>query len=54
MYMPKFYMPILDSIQLRFLLKKKCRQSQARLIYPFFNLASMMMKANIIAPSKAL
>jgi hypothetical protein len=45
-YMPMSYMPTSDSIQLRFTLKKRCSPSQARLIGPFFKLASVMMKAS--------
>jgi hypothetical protein len=45
-YMPIFYMPASDSIQLRFTLKKRCSPSQARLRGPFFSLASVMMKAS--------
>jgi hypothetical protein len=44
--MPMFYMPALDSTQLRFTLKKRCFPSQARLIRPFCSLASVMMKAS--------
>jgi hypothetical protein len=44
--MPMFYMPALDSIQLRFILKRRCSPSQARLIGPFFRLAFVMMKAS--------
>jgi hypothetical protein len=39
-YMPMFYMPASDSIQLRFKLKRRCSPSQAKLRGPFFSLAS--------------
>jgi hypothetical protein len=43
---PIFYMPISDSTQLRFTLKKRYSLSQARLIGPFSSLAFVMMKAS--------
>jgi hypothetical protein len=44
--MPMSYMLASNSIQFRFTLKRRCSPSQARLIGPFFSLASMMMKTS--------
>jgi hypothetical protein len=45
-YMPMSYISTLDSIQLRFTLKRRYFPTQARLIGPFFSLASVIMKVN--------